>query len=354
MLHSRASTRGRDTRRVVAQPFQTRALQTTECLRPQMFAKETSKKEQSGRPGTARRGSRGRGAAGQDDRPPDATARIRAHGNGESRERRVRIRGKQRGNGSHGSQQRSIRKRGVESQEDQRRSVQGAPDAMFRMLAFRLAAPVEQQKNDLDGAVGALKEQYQELAQQALLTVLTTGRQAENDKDMRAKRCFDVKYKDGQRQCIIWILAAAAHPEFIHARIERPEANKDTGTCADQGRGGQSNDEQGSQGYHGRSQGQRKRRWLLAERSEQRDEHSKSSAVHHDKVWGVISWNEFSKENLTMARCGALRGEARLGQVVANWDSLIFFNVSSVRVRACTQSAVGGTLVRIRVVVAAC
>ena len=52
---------------------------------------------------------------------------------------------------------------------------------------------MEQQKNDLDGAVGALKEQYQELAQRALLTVLTTGRQAENDKDMRAKRCFDAK-----------------------------------------------------------------------------------------------------------------------------------------------------------------
>ena len=46
MLRSRARTRGRDTRRVDAQPFQTRALQTTECLRPQMFEKETSKKEQ--------------------------------------------------------------------------------------------------------------------------------------------------------------------------------------------------------------------------------------------------------------------------------------------------------------------
>ena len=55
------------------------------------------------------------------------------------------------------------------------------PDAMFRMLAFRLAAPVEKQKNDLDGAVGALKEQHQELAQRALQTVLITGRQAEND-----------------------------------------------------------------------------------------------------------------------------------------------------------------------------
>ena len=60
-----------------------------------------------------------------------------------------------------------------------------------------------------------------------------------------------------------------------------------------------------------------------AERSEQGDEHSKSSAVHQDKVWNVIPWYEFSEENLTVARCGALRGVARLGQVVANWDSLI-------------------------------
>ena len=39
------------------------------------------------------------------------------------------------------------------------------PDAMFRMLAFRLAALVEKQKKELDGAVGTLKEQYQETAQ---------------------------------------------------------------------------------------------------------------------------------------------------------------------------------------------
>ena len=34
---------------------------------------------------------------------------------------------------------------------------------------------------------------------------------------MRAKRCFDVKYKDGQRSCIRWILTAPAHPEFMLA-----------------------------------------------------------------------------------------------------------------------------------------
>ena len=72
------------------------------------------------------------------------------------------------------------------------------------------------------------------------------------------------------------------------------------------------------------------------ERSEQRDQHSKSPAVHQDKVWSVIPWYEFSEENLTMARCGALRREVRLGQVAASWDSLIFFNVPSVRARACT------------------
>ena len=92
------------------------------------------------------------------------------------------------------------------------------PDAMFRMLAFRLAALVEKQKKELDGAVGTLKEQYQETTQRALQTMLITGKQAEKDKDMRAKRCFDVKYnKDGQKQCIRWILAAPAHPEFMHA-----------------------------------------------------------------------------------------------------------------------------------------
>ena len=63
----------------------------------------------------------------QDDSTPDATARIRAHDNGESRERRVSIRGKQRDNACHGSQHRSIRSGWGESQEDQRRSVQGAP-----------------------------------------------------------------------------------------------------------------------------------------------------------------------------------------------------------------------------------
>ena len=91
------------------------------------------------------------------------------------------------------------------------------PDAMFKMLAIRLAALVEKQKKELDGAVGALKEQYQETAQRALQTMLITGMQAEKDKDMRAKRCFDVKYKDGQKQCIKWILAAPAHSEFMHA-----------------------------------------------------------------------------------------------------------------------------------------
>ena len=74
------------------------------------------------------------------------------------------------------------------------------------MLAFRLAAPAEKQKKELDVSVGTLKEQYQETAQRA-----------EKDKVMRAKRCFDAKYKDGQKQCIRWILAAPAHLEFMHA-----------------------------------------------------------------------------------------------------------------------------------------
>ena len=34
---------------------------------------------------------------------------------------------------------------------------------------------------------------------------------------MRAKRCFDVKYKDGQRSRIRWILEAPAPQEFMQA-----------------------------------------------------------------------------------------------------------------------------------------
>ena len=176
------------------------------------------------------------------------------------------------------------------------------PDAMFRMLAFRLAALVEKQKKELDGAVGAMKEQYQETAQRALQTMLITGKQAEKDKDMTAKRCFDVKYKDGQKQCIRWILAAPAHPEFMHALNVLK-------LCKSRSREGQSNDEQGSQGYQGRSQGRQKRRWLFLRPKEAPKEvnretsTAKSSAVHQDKKRGGNPWFEFTEENLTMARC---------------------------------------------------
>ena len=182
--------------------------------------------------------------------------------------------------------------------------------------------------------MGSLKEQYQETAKRALQTVLITGMQAEKDKDMRTKRCFDVNYKDGQKQCIRWILAAPAHPEFMHAlnvlkqtrtlealqikveedRATMSKAAKDVWDALKAG---------GSGG--GSSSGP-------AERSEQGDEHIKSSAVHQDKMRGGIPWFEFSEENLAMARCGALRGVARLGQVVASWESLIIFTVPFVRV----------------------
>ena len=206
MLRSRARTRGRDTRRVVAQPFQTRALQTTQCLRPQMFARETSKKEQR------------EDKEQQEEGPEDEAqlvkmiARLTLQHEFErmatSRADNVALEFEANSEimvpmeASKEAQGAEVEKARKTSSDQFKVHPEGKkPDAMFRMLAFGLAAPVEKQKNDLDGAVGALKEQYQELAQRALQTVLITGRQAENDKDMRAKRCFDVKYKDGQRQC---------------------------------------------------------------------------------------------------------------------------------------------------------
>ena len=98
------------------------------------------------------------------------------------------------------------------------------PDAIFGMLAFRVATLVENQKMVLDTAVGALTEQHQDLAQRALLTVLNIGKQAENDRDMRAKRCFDERYKDGQKSCMRWILAVPADPEFMQAMSVRQES----------------------------------------------------------------------------------------------------------------------------------
>ena len=136
------------------------------------------------------------------------------------------------------------------------------PDAMSRMLAFWLATQVENQKKALDTAVGALTEQHQDLAQRALQTVLNTGKQAENDRDMRAKMCSDVRYKDGQKSCIRWIVSVPAHPEFMQAMGALKQIKNLEGS-AEQGRGRQSNDEQSSQINQGRSQGQRKRMWLL-------------------------------------------------------------------------------------------
>ena len=359
MLRSRARTHGRDTRRVVAQISDTSPLDHPVLETPNVRERDEQERAK-GRQGTTKRGSGGRGAAGQYDRPPDATARIRAHGNGESRERRVRFRCKQRDNAGHGSQQKKHterRERKPGSGDQFKEHPEGKkPDAMFRMLAFRLAALVEKQNKDLDGAVGALKEQYQETAKRALQTVLITGMQAEKDKDMRNKRCFDVNYKDGQKQCIRWILAAPVHPEFMHAlnvlkqtrileavqikveedRATMSKAAKDIWDALKAG---------GSGG--GSSSGP-------AERSEQGDEHSKSSAVHQDKMRGGIPWFEFSEENLSMARCGALRGVARLGPGRCKLGISHYLQSPICPSGTCKQSAVGGTLVQMWVVAAAC
>ena len=126
------------------------------------------------------------------------------------------------------------------------------PDAMSRMLAFRLASLVEKQKNNLDKAVGALKEQHQDLAQRALRTVLITGKQGPRGASMSDTKMAKDRASGG-----------SASSSRVHASIGRPEEHKNRGSSADQGRGRQSNDEQGSQGNQRRSQGQRKRRWLL-------------------------------------------------------------------------------------------
>ena len=69
-------------------------------------------------------------------------------------------------------------------------------------------------------------EQHQDLAQRALQTVLNTGMQAENDRDMRAKRCFDVEYKEGQKSRIRLILAAPAEAVQIQVEVGRATMSK--------------------------------------------------------------------------------------------------------------------------------
>ena len=212
------------------------------------------------------------------------------------------------------------------------------PDAMFRMLASRLAALVEKQKKALDGAVGALMEQYQETTQRALQTVLIMGKQAEKEKDMRAKRCFDVKLQRRQ-ETMHQVDSGSASSSGVHASIERPEANKDTGSCANQGRGGQSDDEQGSQGYQGRSQGRRKRRWLFLRPKETPKEVNRgTSTANQDKMWGGVPG-------------------ASSQRTTSPWPKLgISHCLQSSNCPSGThkQSAVGGTLVRIWMIAATC
>ena len=128
--YSHVKMRGRDTGRDVVQPFQTRTLQS--ILSPKapqqtMFAKQSSKKDQTEQR-TTRREPRGRGTAGQVDRPLDVATRTRAHGHGESREHRVKIRDKHRDNGSHGGQQNSIRDGGREARKISGDQCKGHPE----------------------------------------------------------------------------------------------------------------------------------------------------------------------------------------------------------------------------------
>ena len=82
---------------------------------------------------------------------------------------------------------------------------------------FRQATLMENQRMALDTAVGALMQRHQDLAQRALHPELNTSKQAENDRDTKAKKCCDSRYKDGQKSCIRWILAVPTHPEFVQA-----------------------------------------------------------------------------------------------------------------------------------------
>ena len=146
------------------------ALQTTQCLRPQMFEKETSKKGQMEDKGQQEEGPEDEAQLVkmvarltlQHEFERMATARaenvaLEFEANSETM---VAMEASKEANGAEGEEARKTSGDQFKGHPEGKK-----PDAMFRMLAFRLAALVEKHKDDLDEAVGAFKEQYQDLAQ---------------------------------------------------------------------------------------------------------------------------------------------------------------------------------------------
>ena len=180
-------------RRDVVQPVQARTLQTIQSPKaPQqtMLAKESSKKDQREDKGA------------QEENPEDEAQLVKLIARltlQHEFERMATARAENIASEFEASSETMVAmeasKTAYEAEGEKARKISGdqykghpegkKPDAMFRMLAFRLATLEENQRMALDTAVAALME-HQDLAQRALQTVLNTGNQAENDRDMRA------------------------------------------------------------------------------------------------------------------------------------------------------------------------
>ena len=151
------------------------------------------------------------------------------------------------------SRVRSIRSRGRESEEDQRRSAQVAPRR--KETSGETEERTGWSCGSLEGAV----------PRNSAASSTDNAHHGQASRERQRHEGQEVLRRQLQRrpETMHQVDSGCTSSPRVHARTERLEANKDTGSCANQGREGQSNDEQGSQGYQGRSQGRQKRRWLF-------------------------------------------------------------------------------------------
>ena len=226
---------------------------------------------------------------------------------------------------------------GEKSQEDQRRSVQGAPRRKetrrdVQDAGVSVGSTGGETEEGAGWSCGNLEGAVPRNSAASSTDNAHHGqasRERQRHENQEVLRCQIQRRSETMHQ----VDSGGTSSPGVHARIEHHEETKLMEAVQIKVEEDRATIEQGSQGYQGRSQGRRKRRWLFLRPKKAPKEVNRETSTARvrpctkTKVERDFPGTSSLRRTSPWPGAEPLRGVARLGQVVASWGPLIIFKV---------------------------